>query len=317
MQKLKKIFKYSFYSIFIITILYIFNLFLFEYMILDNKDKIYENYPLDKEIDITKKLKKSDDDILIIFDDFNSYHENKFYFHEIYTHGERVSKKFLEYYFKYVKENNGKSIQLILLSQIYQNSQSQIKNYDYNNDGKKYKEIEYMLREMNCVKLIEPKKYEINIPNEYSEENIGFKKNITETCHSLDNYLKMIRELNPNSKIVLSMSFFKEKQYLYLKELGKKYNIQYAQAYFNNFDKILSKFFYLYNYLFTSQIEPLYVTNTKHKPLLYDKQVSIKDLNLKLEEKYYDENDYSNSYLTPILAYEYYLNDSKNILKTK
>lgn len=260
----------------------------------------FEDFLLNQENEINLKILKeqSNKDILIILDDFKNGKFN--------DHGTKISSSFIEYYFKYAKENNGKSIKTIFLSFIN----------EYDNLYRNYDNVENDIREMNCFDLMEQKKYRINISDEYEKNNFYFKQ-ITETCHSLESYLKMIRESNPNSKIVLSMSFSKLGQYLYLKELGKKYNIQYTQAYFNNFDRWSDIFMYFYHYIFTNQIEPLYVTNTKHKPLFYDKQVSIKDLNLKLEEKYYDENDYSTSYLTPILAYEYFLNDGKNILKTK
>lgn len=60
------------------------------------------------------------------------------------------------------------------------------------------------------------------------------------------------------------------------------------------------------------------VSTLDDKPFFWIKSISSDDLNISKKEKKSINNVFdSASLLTPILAYEYYLNNGKNILETK
>lgn len=168
---------------------------------------------------------------------------------------------------------------------------------------------------------------------QYKEEK-GYRKT-TKLHYSLENYIGLIRELNPNSKIVLSLST----TVLLLNDkvvtLSKKYNLKVAQAYFNSYAPN-QWIWMIHYYLFMNKKDILIVTNSKLNTLsISNKRVSPNDVDLNkngFREEFlkgnngvasegYTRNRFylnnwpfnSTSFLTPILAYEYYLNKNSNL----
>ena len=111
--------------------------------------------------------------------------------------------------------------------------------------------------------------------------------------------------------------------------MSKKYDLKLAQAYFN--DYFINKWMTLVQFYFLlDKTNTLIVHNGDLVPLLYNvKKVSYLDINIDREEvrnrlfkvgrevshiqlplrQFYN----ATSYLTPILAYEYYLNPDSNL----
>ena len=154
-----------------------------------------------------------------------------------------------------------------------------------------------------------------------NKDKKGFFGHLTKEGYSLEKYIKFIREKNPNSKIVLSSSFYKPGYNEVAIELSKKYDLKLAQAYFN--DYYINKWMTLIQFYFLfDKTNTLIVHNGDLVPLLYNiKKVSYLDIDIYREDvknRFFNTNEeisYRNlilsmsyratSYLTPILAYEY------------
>lgn len=170
----------------------------------------------------------------------------------------------------------------------------------------------------------------------YENKNVHDYNKVIKNVYSLETYIKFIKEKNPNSKIVLSMSFVRFFINDKVIDLSKKYNFHIAQAYFNSY-KPDQWLWMIHHYLFMNKKDVLIVSNGRLNPILSaGKNVNTNDIDFNLngfrneilknfdgfefnedfiKSRFYLNNDpfYSTSFLTPILAYEYYLNPKSNL----
>lgn len=172
----------------------------------------------------------------------------------------------------------------------------------------------------------------------YENKDVHDYNKVIKNVYSLETYIKFIKEKNPNSKIVLSMSFVRFFINDKVIDLSKKYNFHIAQAYFNSYESN-QWLWMIHHYLFMNKKDVLIVSNGKLNPILSaGKNVNTNDVDFYLNgyrkeytsyynrdiydvedgflrTRFYLNNDpfYSTSFLTPILAYEYYLNPKSNL----
>ena len=170
----------------------------------------------------------------------------------------------------------------------------------------------------------------------YENKNVHDYNRVIKNVYSLETYIKFIKEKNPNSKIVLSMSFVRFFINDKVIDLSKKYNFHIAQAYFNSYESN-QWLWMIHHYLFMNKKDVLIVSNGRLNPILSaGKNVNTNDIDFNsngyrneilkifdgfefnedfIKSRFYLNNNpfYSTSYLTPILAYEYYLNPKSNL----
>lgn len=170
----------------------------------------------------------------------------------------------------------------------------------------------------------------------YENKNVHDYNRVIKNVYSLETYIKFIKEKNPNSKIVLSMSFVRFFINDKIINLSKKYNFHIAQAYFNSY-KPDQWLWMIHHYLFMNKKDVLIVSNGRLNPILSaGKNINTNDIDFNsngyrneilkifdgfefnedfIKSRFYLNNNpfYSTSYLTPILAYEYYLNPKSNL----
>lgn len=170
----------------------------------------------------------------------------------------------------------------------------------------------------------------------YENKNIHDYNKVIKNVYNLETYIKFIKEKNPNSKIVLSMSFVRFFINDKIINLSKKYNFHIAQAYFNSYESN-QWLWMIHHYLFMNKKDVLIVSNGRLNPILSaGKNVNTNDIDFNsngyrneilkifdgfefnedfIKSRFYLNNNpfYSTSYLTPILAYEYYLNPKSNL----
>ncbi len=170
----------------------------------------------------------------------------------------------------------------------------------------------------------------------YENKNVHDYNRVIKNVYSLETYIKFIKEKNPNSKIVLSMSFVRFFINDKIINLSKKYNFHIAQAYFNSYESN-QWLWMIHHYLFMNKKDVLIVSNGRLNPILSaGKNVNTNDIDFNsngyrneilkifdgfefnedfIKSRFYLNNNpfYSTSYLTPILAYEYYLNPKSNL----
>ncbi len=247
--------------------------------------------PKDKE-KIEKFIDAKNKDILIILDLFENKYPNSEKTYSTDSHGYIVTKKFLNYLKYELKKEELDFLPILLSFDLKKDSSNELRLQIMNKKG-------------------------------------GFE-HLTKEGYSLEEYIKFIREKNPNSKIVLSLSFYKLGFNDLAIELSKKYDLKLAQAYFN--DYYINKWHNLIQfYFFFDKTNTLIVHNGDLVPLLYNaKKVSYLDIDIDREDvknrllkevninKFLalNTNKYnSTSILTPILAYEYYLNPNSNLIK--
>ena len=213
---------------------------------------------------------------------------------------------------------NGKDIIIILdffnfnMYQGDHGNQVNLHLFDYLNNNLKKNDDIYVIN----LSFDETKNNIENI-NLLKEDQSSYDfKQINKETYQLEKYISIIRELNPNSKIVLSLSLVKFFINDKIIELSKKYNYKIAQSYvnfsqggyinrLNILDFIIKEFIY-------SSKNTMFVTLEGFGALWYNKQISLKDTSSKINKNRL--NNYSTSFLTPILAYEYYLNKETNII---
>lgn len=245
-------------------------------------DKNNENFIIEDNKILNNKLFAHGKDIIIILD----------FFHSDDNHGGDVSSAFLNYFKYFLKKDI--DVHPILLS------------FNKNNMN-----IEH-------IDLIE-----------YKEKTLKKYHNVLVKSYSFENYLKKIKDLNADSKIVLSLSIHKSTFKNNIILLSKKYDLKIAQAYLNNgifdknhsltkneFEKEYWPIILWFNFIM-DKTNTLVTTNLKNKPLFWIKQISSNELNFNNnEERRKFNNIYkSTSFVTPILAYEYYLNKNSNLIK--
>lgn len=170
----------------------------------------------------------------------------------------------------------------------------------------------------------------------YENKDVHDYNKVIKNVYNLETYIKFIKEKNPNSKIVLSMSFVRFFINDKVIDLSKKYNFHIAQAYFNSYESN-QWLWMIHHYLFMNKKDILIVSNGRLNPILSaGKNVNTNDIDFNLngykkeilknfdgfefnedfiKSRFYLNNDpfYSTSFLTPILAYEYYLNPKSNL----
>ena len=170
----------------------------------------------------------------------------------------------------------------------------------------------------------------------YENKDVHDYNKVIKNVYSLETYIKFIKEKNPNSKIVLSMSFVRFFINDKIINLSKKYNFHIAQAYFNSYESN-QWLWMIHHYLFMNKKDVLIVSNGRLNPILSaGKNVNTNDIDFNsngyrneilkifdgfefnedfIKSRFYLNNNpfYSTSYLTPILAYEYYLNPKSNL----
>ena len=245
-------------------------------------------------------------DILIIVDLFEEKYPNSNKTYSSDTHGEKVSNRFLQY----------------LKDELHQ------KEFDI----------------LPIFISFDLERYSTNELRIQTKNKKGLFRHLTKEGYSLEEYIKFIREKNPNSKIVLSSSFYKPGYNEVAIELSKKYDLKLAQAYFN--DYFINKWMTLIQFYFLfDKTNTLIVHNGDLVPLLYNaKKVSYLDIDIykkhikeqlmkswgedlysKYTKEQIEDKNYihmklrmylfyrSTSYHTPILAYEYYLNPESNL----
>lgn len=283
------------YGIIIIISLYVL---ISLFMLFMREPKVDKPFSVKDQSIIEKHINAQGKDILIILDLFErkSPYADVNRIIRVGSHGEIVANKFFNYY-KFELKKDKLDILPILISF----------------DLKKYTTNELRIQ-------VEKKSVFLDLTTE---------------GYSLENYIKLIRELNPNSKIVLSTSFFRLGFNEIAVSLSKKYDLKLAQAYLNSHG-ISDWFYYLQTHLFFDKTNALIVHNGEVTPLLYNvKKVSYLDIDIDREDvknRLLKEINYNNqevdknlalktskynstSILTPILAYEYYLNPDSNLIK--
>ncbi len=247
-------------------------------------------------------------DIIIILDFFEEKNSNNEEIYSKYTHGAKVVERFIDYYKNELKKEKYDILPIFL-------------SFDVNSGSHKDIKIKALLKNKNY-------------------------KDFIKKSYPLEEYIKIIREKNPNSKIVLSLSISKFGLNDKIIELSKKYDLKLAQAYVNyhDFDQILNL---IHFYYFIDKTNTLIVYNGRVKPLLYNvKKINPNNIDMNLNnhienlknkdieffnsiseerKENYIKNEfilnnrfskyYSTSFLTPILAYEYYLNPNSNLIK--
>lgn len=256
-----------------------------------NEPKVNKPFLLEDKAKIENFIDGKGKDIIIIVDLFENKSEYTGEIHSHKSHGDKVFNEFLDY-IKLELKKEELDVLPILLSF----------------DLEKYSSNELRLQ---------------------VKKKTRFFEHLTKEGYSLEEYIKFIREKNPNSKIVLSSSFYKPGYNEVAIELSKKYDLKLAQAYFN--DYFINKWMTLVQFYFLfDKTNTLIVHNGDLVPLLYNiKKVSYLDVDIDREEvrnrlfkvgrevshiqlplrQFYN----ATSYLTPILAYEYYLNPDSNL----
>ncbi len=256
-----------------------------------NEPKVNKPFLLEDKEKIENFIDGKGKDIIIIVDLFENKSEYTGEIHSHKSHGDKVFNEFLDY-IKLELKKEELDVLPILLSF----------------DLEKYSSNELRLQ---------------------VKKKTRFFEHLTKEGYSLEEYIKFIREKNPNSKIVLSSSFYKPGYNEVAIELSKKYDLKLAQAYFN--DYFINKWMTLVQFYFLfDKTNTLIVHNGDLVPLLYNiKKVSYLDVDIDREEvrnrlfkvgrevshiqlplrQFYN----ATSYLTPILAYEYYLNPDSNL----
>lgn len=221
---------------------------------------------------INKELFANEKNILIILDNFDKPNYN----------GINVSDKLYIYFKNYLK----KEVDIKIINLSFNNNSGNLQN----------------------LKLIN-----------YNGEKIEKYKKVSNNEYSLETYLKQIKKINPNSKIVLSLSVFNYKIYQDIIKLSIKYNFNIGYAYFNNFiinnnynpiNICRSLYLFIYfNIFLDTKTNIKIIAREDYKPL-FKNYLTINYLNKSIVDQYI--KNLPTSYLTPILTYEYYFNNSIN-----
>lgn len=221
---------------------------------------------------INKELFANEKNILIILDNFDKPN----------YHGINVSDKLYIYFKNYLK----KEVDIKIINLSFNNNSGNLQN----------------------LKLIN-----------YNGEKIEKYKKVSNNEYSLETYLKQIKKINPNSKIVLSLSVFNYKIYQDIIKLSIKYNFNIGYAYFNNFiinnnynpiNICRSLYLFIYfNIFLDTKTNIKIIAREDYKPL-FKNYLTINYLNKSIVDQYI--KNLPTSYLTPILTYEYYFNNSIN-----
>ena len=112
----------------------------------------------------------------------------------------------------------------------------------------------------------------------YENKNIHDYNKVIKNVYNLETYIKFIKEKNPNSKIVLSMSFVRFFINDKVIDLSKKYNFHIAQAYFNSYESN-QWLWMIHHYLFMNKKDVLIVSNWRLNPILSaGKNVNTNDI---------------------------------------
>ena len=268
----------------------------------------------------------------------------------------KVNKPFLpEDKAKIERFIDGKGKDIIIIVDLFENkSEYTGEIHSHKSHGDKvfnefldYIKLELKKEELDVLPILlsfDLEKYSSNELRLQVKKKTRFFEHLTKEGYSLEEYIKFIREKNPNSKIVLSSSFYKPGYNEVAIELSKKYDLKLAQAYFNDYFinkwMTLIQFYFLFN-----KTNTLIVHNGDLVPLLYNvKKVSYldidiykkhikeqlmkswgKDLYSKYTKEQIENKNYihmklrmylfyrATSYHTPVLAYEYYLNPDSNL----
>lgn len=154
----------------------------------------------------------------------------------------------------------------------------------------------------------------------YQEKRFDRYIKVSNESYSLDTYLKKIRELNHDSKIVLSLSLHRSNFRNDIIKYSKLYDIKIAQGYFNNGffyvetgynDEPIKYYFnvmFWFNFIMDTT-NTIVVSTLDDKPFFWIKSISLDNLNISQKNIL---NMRSVSLLTPSLGYEYYLNKNSN-----
>ena len=219
--------------------------------------------------------------------------------------------------------SNGKDILVILDTFNYSDNHGNQVSYFFNNYIKEElnKELDFLPIYLNFNEQ-SPNITNIELLKNRFKNDDFYYKTILKHEYFLEVYLKKLRELNPNSKIVISLSFTKFGFNNEMIKLSKKYDIKIVQGYLNLFkyyETWYDYFFWFFYYnIFLDTTNTIMVTNTKNQPYINIKKLTLNNLNTKKLNRYYIfELSDSNSLLTPVMAYEYYLNPNSNIIINK
>lgn len=167
-------------------------------------------------------------------------------------------------------------------------------------------------------------------------DKISGSKRILEESYPLENYISAIRELSPRSKILLSTSFIKSRNHNNLVNLSNIYDFKISKGFLNdnilsgkdeNRDKIDFHAIYWFNFIMDRTNTILVALNYFKPEDVFSNTIPKSDIktitlnNLKLYQELSVENKVklinlfqSSSELTPILGYEYYINDKRNLV---